>query len=251
MKGKRSRPTDVSSSGKRPLSLVFSMKWFIDSTLIVSKYYIISYSAASGFWYQGSSQAHELTQMAGAAAEVQSKENQIACSLRQKDINISLINTTNSSSTRVQVEGRIWPSSPHLNVTSNLFSDAKSNKGVTAQSPLSGYANIASRPSDGPTRDRVEDGKKTENPLACWLFGVNLTNKSSSNVITPSEKELGCPSPTVVTSGPKESIPAAACETTERVQKQIISDASPNEWQNKQTSVPSMRTRTKVRLQPL
>ncbi|KAJ1429474.1 PB1 domain [Sesbania bispinosa] len=83
LKGKRSRPADVSSS------------------------------AASGFWYNGSSQAHELTQL-GGAAEVQSKENHVVCSLRQKDINSNPINT-NPISSRVRVEG-IWPSSPHLNV---------------------------------------------------------------------------------------------------------------------------------------
>ncbi|KAJ1378682.1 PB1 domain [Sesbania bispinosa] len=221
LKGKRSRPADVSSS------------------------------AASGFWYNGSSQAHELTQL-GGAAEVQSKENQVVCSLRQKDINSNPINT-NSISSRVRVEG-IWPSSPHLNITPNLYSDPKNNKGVAEQSPISGYPTVSSRPSDGPPRDRVVDGKKSENSLDCWLFGVNLTN-NSSNVITPSEKEVGCPCPTIVPSGPKESMPAAVACETERVQtpnkgqKQIISDTSPNEWQNKQASVPSMRTRTKVQMQ--
>ncbi|TKY64095.1 Auxin response factor 7 [Spatholobus suberectus] len=224
VKGKRSRPADVSSS------------------------------AASGLWYHGSSQSHELSQLGAATAEVQSKENQVSCSLRQKDviINSNPINANSSSSSRVRVEG-VWPSSPHLNVTSNLFSDPSNNNGVLARSSISGYPNVPSRSSDGPTCDRVEDGKKTENSPDCWLFGVNLTN-NSSNVINSLDGLSIVP-----TSGPKESIPAAACET-ERVQtpnyslsnkgqKQIISEASPNEWQNKQATVPSMRTRTKVRMQ--
>ncbi|RDX94285.1 Auxin response factor 9, partial [Mucuna pruriens] len=236
VKGKRSRPADVSSSGGR---------------LVLT---------ASGFWYHGSSHSHELTQLGAATAEVQSKENQVvACSLRQKDINSNNpINANNSSSSsRVRVEG-VW-SSPHLNVTSNLFSDPNNNNGTSALSSISTYPNVPSKSSDGPTCDRVEDGKKTENPLDCWLFGVNLSN-NCSNVISPSsEREVRGPSSSIVPSGPKESIPAAACET-ERVQspnyslsnkgqKQIISEASPIEWQNKQATVPSMRTRIKVQMQ--
>ncbi|KAK7389793.1 hypothetical protein VNO78_25087 [Psophocarpus tetragonolobus] len=225
VKGKRSRPADVSSS------------------------------AASGFWYHGSSQSHELTPLGAATVEVQSKENQVACSLRQKDpINSNPINANSSSSSRVRVEG-VWPSSPHLNATPNPFSDPNNSNGVLARSSIHSYPNVPSRSSDGPTCDRVEDGKKTENSLDCWLFGVNLTN-NASNGITPSERG---PSSNVVSSGPKESIPVFACET-ERVQtsnyslsnkgqKQIISEASPNEWQNKQATVPSMRTRTKVQMQ--
>ncbi|XP_061370394.1 auxin response factor 9 isoform X2 [Gastrolobium bilobum] len=224
VKGKRSRPADVSSSG---------------------------------FCYHGSSHAHELTQLGAAAEVVQSNENQVVCSMRQRDINSNPINT-NSISSSVRLEGK-WPSSPHLNVTSNLFHEpSKNKKSGTSQSSISGYPNVSSRASDGLTCDLVEDGKKTENPMNCWLFGVNLS-QNSSNVITPSDKELGCPSATIVPSGPKESIPAAACET-ERVQtpnhslsnkgqKQIISDVSPMDWQNMQACVPSMRTRTKVQMQ--
>nr|XP_027192816.1 auxin response factor 18 isoform X3 [Cicer arietinum] len=185
--------------------------------------------SSCGFWYPGSSPAHELTQ------EVQNKENQIVCS-------------------RVMVEG-IWPNSPNLNVTSNPFSDAK-NKGYP-------NINIAPRLSDGPACDRLEDAKKTENPLDCWLFGVNLNNNNKcSNVNSCLDKEVGCGSLSNVTSsGPKESNPANACETEKIIQspnyslsnkkgqKQIISDASPNEWQNQLANVPSMRTRTKVQMQ--
>lgn len=155
----------------------------------------------------------------------------------------------------------VWPSSPHLNVSPNLFSDPINNNGVSAKSSMAIYPNVPSKSSDVPTCDRGEDGKKTEkNSLDCWLFGVNLSNKCCGNVISPSERELRGPISSNVGSGPKESIPAAACET-ERVQslnyslsnkgqKQIISEASPNEWQNKQATVPSMRTRTKVHCQP-
>ncbi|XP_029129167.1 auxin response factor 18 isoform X2 [Cajanus cajan] len=214
VKGKRSRPNEVSSSG---------------------------------FWYHGSSQSHELGQLGAAAVvEVQSKENQVTCSLRQKDVINS--NPINANS-RVRVEG-VWPCSPHVNVSSKNFSDPNINNCVSARSSISGYPNVPSRSSDGPTCEGGEDGKRSENSLDCWLFGVNLSNNCSNVVISPSERGGSL---SIVGSGPKESIPAAACET-ERVQtpnyslsnKQIISEASPNEWQNKQATVPSMRTRTKL-----
>lgn len=219
------RPERVSSWEIEPF--IASPTLNVTQTSVKSKRSRPSDVSSCGFWYPGSSQAHEHTQLTGAA-ELQGKESQIV-------------------SSRVLVEG-IWPNSPHLNVTSNPYANT----------------NIASRPSDGLTCDRVEDAKKNENPLDCWLFGVNLNNKNKScNVNSCLEKELGCPSLNIVTtSGPKESIilTTNACET-EKVQspnyslsnkgqqKKIISDASPNEWQNKLATVPSMRTRTKVQME--
>ena len=123
--------------------------------------------------------------------------------------------------------------SPHINASSKSSPDPQNNKAVVAQS---------SRPSDGSTRECVEDGRKTGNAMECWLFGVNLTSSSSN--VAPLEKELGYPNPC----GPKESLPVGACETG-RVQTPNNHSLS-NKGQKKQAPVPSMRTRTKVHFQP-
>lgn len=164
-----------------------------------------------------------------------------------------------SISSRVFVEG-IWPTSPPaLNISSNFISDPRNNNAC-----VTGYPHILSNPIDeGPKYDnQVDNGKKSEDSMDCWLFGVNLRESSNTTTVsTACEKETGWP--TTIPSGPKEkeSIPpaaAAACETgkgqnpnnnnntvSQKEEKQI-DDASPNERQSKQASVLSMRTRTKV-----
>lgn len=209
-----------------------------------------SNSAASPFWYHGSSQSCELSQL-GGATEIQSKENQVVWNPRQKDISGNPMNNNSSGNSRVRVEG-MWPPS-HMNISSNHFPDLKSNKAVSAQPSSSGYPPVSSRPNDG----QVENGKKSESSVACRLFGVNLTNNSSN--VAPPEKELGGRT-TMIPTSPKES-PLATCETersqnpncsvSKTEQKQVTSNSSPNERQSKQASLPSTRTRTKVHVQLL
>ncbi|XP_027350983.1 auxin response factor 18-like isoform X2 [Abrus precatorius] len=229
VKSKRSRPAEVSSE-------------------------IAPNSLAPAFWYHGPSLSHDPTQL-GSAAENQSNENPVVWSSRQKEINGNPVNA-NSSSSKVRAEG-MWSSSPHLNASCNFFPDPKNNKAVATQLSVSGsYPPVSSERNDDLAHDPVESGKKTENPMDCWVFGVNLTN-NFTNVTLP-EKEIGCPA--IIPSGPKDSIAVAACETeaaqnpnyslSNKEQMQVISDASPNEKQTKQaTIVPSMRTRTKVQMQ--
>lgn len=182
---------------------------------------------------------------------MKSNENKVVWSSRQKEINGNPMNANNSCS-RACVEG-MWSSSPHLSVSSNFFPDPKDSKAIAAQSSVSGYAPVSSRPNDDSAHDPAECGKRSENPMDCWLFGVNLTN-DVTNVALP-DKELGCP--TIIPSGPKDSIPVSACETevgqntnclvSNKEQKQFISDGSLSERQTKQATLPSsMRTRTKV-----
>ncbi|KAL9320492.1 hypothetical protein ACSQ67_012331 [Phaseolus vulgaris] len=230
VKSKRSRPPEVSSSEIGPNS------------------------PATALWYHGPSLSHDPTAL-GGTSEVQSNESPVIWSTRMKEINVNPMNGNKSSSSRVRVEG-MWPSSPHLSVSSNLFPDPKNSKAVTAQSNVSGYAPVSCRPNDDLAHDPVECGKRSENPMDCWVFGVNLTN-NFTNVALP-DKELGCPA-IIIPSGPKDSIPVAACETqagqnhnyslSNKVQKQIISDGSPSERHAKQATVPSTRTRTKVQMQ--
>ncbi|XP_057439679.1 auxin response factor 18-like [Lotus japonicus] len=209
VKSKRTRPPEVSSSE------------------------IALNSPFSTFWYHGPSLSHEPTQL-GGAAEPENNENRVVRSLKgQREIN----------------------GNPHLNLSSNFINpEPKNNKDVAALSSACGYYPVSSRPNDGSAHDQVESGKKTENSMDCWVFGVNLTT-TFPNV----DKELGCQ--VIIPSGPNDPLPIAACETetegghnpnysvSNKEQKQIISDASLNERQNKQVSIPSLRTRTKVQMQ--
>ncbi|MED6110467.1 Arf11p [Stylosanthes scabra] len=79
--------------------------------------------------------------------------------------------------------------------------------------------------------------------MDCWLFGVNLTSSYSN--VTPSEKELRREASTILDSGPKESIIVCACET------QRVQSLNNHSLSNKQGHVPSVRTRTKVKMEGL
>lgn len=203
---------------------------------------MVSNSAASAFWYPGSSQSHELAQLGSGATEPQSNENPILWNARQNNISGSAMNNNISRNTRARIEGA-WPSSSHLNISSNCFPDPKNNKAIAHPPPVPSWPH-----------DQAENVKKCENPIGCRLFGVNLTN--NSNNAAPQEKEIrGC---TAGPSGSKESVPVVACEiktsqnpncsVSKNEQKQETLNAPPsNERQNKQASLPSTRTRTKVR----
>ncbi|KAE9593579.1 hypothetical protein Lal_00036261 [Lupinus albus] len=186
-------------------------------------------SPASTFWYQGSSLSHEPTQL----GEVQSNENHDLWSSRPKEINGNSKNT-NSITSRVRMEG-IWSSSSNISCP---------------------RASSTSKSNDDLIHERNDNGKKVDKRTDIWVFGVNLSSNSTN--VALQEKELG--SIAVIHSGPEGSFPTIApCETengqnlnssvSNKEQKQIISGTSLNEKQNKQASVPSSRTRTKVQMQ--
>ncbi|KAL1347128.1 hypothetical protein AAHE18_08G236400 [Arachis hypogaea] len=133
-----------------------------------------------------------------------------------------------SSGSKESQVATIWQP-PHLNGNGNSSQDPENNKAVVPAGPA----------GEGPARDHNEDRKKG---MDCWLFGVNLTS-SYSNVVTPLEKELWCEASTILHCGPKESIIVGACET-EKVQS-----LNNHSLSNKQGHVPSMRTRTKVKME--
>ncbi|KAK7849198.1 auxin response factor 9 [Quercus suber] len=218
VKSKRPRPVDIPSSE------------------------ITTNSAASAFWFHGSTHSHELTQL-GSAAEVQSRETCGVWPSSQKEIN------TNGSC--IRTEG-IWPSSPHVNVSLDLFSDSpEDNKTVTAHpdylSPGSSMLN------NGPINDHVEKRTKSKTFLGCRLFGIDLTKNSQTTA--PPERE----SAIMISSSAKGSSSTAIPEAdrvhnldaskSSNEQKQLIPDVSPKETQSKQGSSLSMRTRTKVQMQ--
>lgn len=222
VKSKRPRPVDIPSSE------------------------ITTNSAASAFWYHGPTQSNDLTQM-GSASELQSCETQVGWPSRQKEI------TSNGS--RVRAEG-VWPSSPHVNVSLDLFPDStEDNKTVTARSILSNYTSpVSAKLSNGLVYDHVEKGMKSETFQGCRLFGIDLTKNSNSSA--PSDREVAV----VMSSGARRPSPAAASEadrtqnldtskSSSKEQKQLISEVLLKEMQNKQGSTLSTRTRTKVQMQ--
>lgn len=209
-------------------------------------------SAASSFWYHGSTQSHELAQL-GSSIEVQSSESHV-WSLRQKEIDSNLLNNSSSCNTRARPEG-IWPS-PHMNVSLNFFPDSVGdNNFATTRSIISGFSSpISSRQSNCLINEQVEKGRKYENSVGCRLFGIDLTSNSGSSA--PSEKEPGYP--TVDSNGTKGLGPAVSeaerAQTMDvsmylKEQKQVLSEAMVKESQSKQGSTTSMRTRTKVQMQ--
>ncbi|XP_061967429.1 auxin response factor 18-like isoform X2 [Populus nigra] len=223
MKNKRPRPTDIPTS------------------------------AASSFWYHGSTQSHELAQL-GSNIEVQSSESHV-WSMRQKEIDSNLLNNSSSCNTRARPEG-IWPSSPNMNVSLNFFPDSVGdNNFATTRSIISGFSSpTSSRQSNCLINEQVEKGRKYENSVGCRLFGIDLTSNSGSSA--PPEKEPGYP--IVDSNGTKGLVPAASeaerAQTMEvsmysKEQKQVLSEAMVKESQSKQGSTTSMRTRTKVQMQ--
>ncbi|KAJ6710312.1 AUXIN RESPONSE FACTOR 11 [Salix koriyanagi] len=210
-------------------------------------------SAASSFWYHGSTQSHELAQL-GCSTEVQSSESHV-WSMRQKEIDSNLLNNSSSCNTRARPEG-IWPSSPHMNVSLNFFPDsAGDNDFATTQSIISGFPSpMSSRQSNCLISEQVEKGRKYENSAGCRLFGIDLTSNSGSSA--PPEKESAYP--IVDSNGTKVLVPAASeaerAQTMDvsmysKEQKQVLSEALLKESRSKQGSATSTRTCTKVQMQ--
>ncbi|GLU00831.1 hypothetical protein SLE2022_181700 [Rubroshorea leprosula] len=214
---------------------------------------ITTNSAASTFWYHGSTQSHDLTQL-GSAKEVQSSESQVIWPMRQKETDSNHVGSNCSYTSKVHAESTWLPS--HTNVSLNLFPDAMGeNKTPTSRPFLSGYPSPAPlRPSNGAVHDQVDIGKKSESSTGCRLFGINLSNSSGS----PPEKE---PASATVNSSCLRG-PVLATLDADRVQnvdsskafkeqKQVSVEASPKEMQTKQGCAisNSTRTRTKVQMQ--
>lgn len=199
---------------------------------------ITTNSAASAFWFPGSTHSHELT-----PAEVQSRETCGVWPSSQKEIN------TNGSCNRT--EG-IWPSSPHVNVSLDLFSDsAEDNKTVTAQSTIPDYLSPGSSMlNNGPINDHVEKRTKAKTFLGCRLFGIDLTKNSQTTA--PPDRESAIMMSSSAKGSSSTAIPEADrlhnldASKSSNEQKQLIPDMSLKETQSKQGSTLSMRTRTKV-----
>lgn len=211
---------------------------------------ITTNSASSALWYQGSTQSHDITQVVGAT-EGLSSESQVVQPMRQKEIDSTIVNNSNGCNSRLAPDG-IWPSSPHLNVSLNLFPDSTDDHRIVgARSVLSGYASSgATRPRNALIHEQVERGKKSEPSLGCRLFGIDL--KQDSNTSAALGRKVV--DPTIGACGGKGSARAASDLDTSQNQdlkevKQGTADVSQKETQNKQGSAASTRTRTKVQMQ--
>ncbi|KAM6600178.1 hypothetical protein CsatA_019787 [Cannabis sativa] len=187
-------------------------------------------SAASAFWYQGSTTQSELTQL-GSSADVQSSDSQAVWPLKNKDIS-----NGNYYGSMFRSEG-IWPS-PHVGISLNLFSESTGDaKTVSARSLLSGCdSSISSR-----VNDHYENVAKLDASVGCRLFGINLTCNSP-----PFPSHLERESPSLV-------MPAAVSEVdkfhnqviTNLTKDQKVMSESPQKDTQCKHSFLSSRSRTK------
>lgn len=215
-------------------------------TVEIASSEITTNSMASPFWYQGSNQSAELTQL-GCVAEVQSSGSQAVWPLRQKESN-----GCSYSSSRICAEG-IWSSSPNVNVSLSLFADSQEgNKNVTMGSmPPSFPSPLSSKPSNSPVHERLETAKKSESSSGFRLFGYDVPNSITARL---QERE---PLLSTVCCAAKGPILAAASELDQdldisklsKEHKQVVSEIPPMETQSKQGSTVSVRSRTKVHMQ--
>ncbi|KAL6128548.1 hypothetical protein ACLB2K_071903 [Fragaria x ananassa] len=213
-------------------------------TVEIASSEITTNSTASPFWYQGSNQSAEPTQL-GCVAEVQSCGSQVVWPPKQKDSNGS-----GYCSSRICAEG-IWPSSSNVNVSLSLFADSQEgNKNATMGSMLPSFSSPCSKPSNGSVHDQLDTGKKFESS-GFRLFGYDVPKAITANL---REKE---PMFTTVCSGAKGPILATASELDQdpniskisKEQMQLISEIPPIETQSKQGFTVSMRSRTKVHME--
>ncbi|KAK6919962.1 B3 DNA binding domain [Dillenia turbinata] len=209
-------------------------------------------SAASAFWFPGTTQSHELTQL-GNASEVQSCESRVMWPPRQKETNGNFSSNNNGCNLRARVNG-MWPPSPIVNVSLHLSQDTVEDyRPASARSVLSNYVSPVSKlPSSNLTLDQMEKERKSETSTGCRLFGIELSNNSGvSNM--PDKAAIG-----QNLSAIKETIPDVAeakkSQTTEETEslkehKPISEETLTKEGLSKQSFSSSARTRTKVQMQ--
>lgn len=208
---------------------------------------VTSGSAPSGFWLQGSTISHEISQLSGTN-EVQSSNNRVVWALGQRklDSNSSHCNPV------ANVEG-IWPSPP-LNISLNLYPDSTFERELVQQKhPLSSpySSSVTSKPSSDLIQpDQLEKGSKPDISLGCRIFGIDLKNNCS--IVPTLERRSSCLM--MVTDGAKE--PVVTAVVTPQVdagnlsqpskEQQLSTELLTKGTQTKHISNLSSRTRTKV-----
>ncbi|XP_042506562.1 auxin response factor 11-like [Macadamia integrifolia] len=212
-------------------------------------------SAASVFWYPGSTQSHDLTH--SSSAEAQSNESQVLWPPMQKEGKGNLISGSNSCRSKTWTDG-VWRPSPQVDVSLSLFQEsAEDHKtGITCSFPHGISTLDTSKPSNN-MLDLVDTGKKPEMSSGCRLFGFNLVNVP--NVPASTEKGLSYPmsvsSATTDGSNPATGSGADSDQKSDlskapKEQRQCLLQVSPKESQSKQSCCSSStRSRIKVQMQ--
>ncbi|XP_042498844.1 auxin response factor 9-like isoform X2 [Macadamia integrifolia] len=213
-------------------------------------------SAASAFWYPGSTQSHDLTQSSGV--EAQSNESQVLWHPKQNEAKGSLINSGNSRSSKAWTDGG-WLLSQQVDVSLNLFQEsAEDRKTGISCSFLPGFSNLdASKRSNNLMLDPVDTRKKPEMASGYRLFGIDLAN--IPDIPGSTEKTPSCPmsvsSATIDGSTPLAGSGADSDQKSDlskvsKEQKQCLIQVSPKESQSKQSwCSSSTRSRIKVQMQ--
>ncbi|KAK8718269.1 hypothetical protein V6N13_045510 [Hibiscus sabdariffa] len=181
-------------------------------------------SAGSAFWCRRPTVSHELTQVGtSSTADAQSSESQVIWSMRHKEVDNNLTNSSRVYNSMTQLENA-WPPSLPVNASLNFF-----------RNPVD-TASVQSRPCKGQKHDEVEKGKNSEVSTGCRLFGFNLRDINNSATVTG------------IASSPIDQNPEYSKSSKE--QKQVAtSETSTKEIQAKQGTATSMRTRTKVQME--
>ncbi|XP_043716566.1 auxin response factor 11-like [Telopea speciosissima] len=211
-------------------------------------------SAASVYWYPGSTQSHDLTQMSGV--EAQSNENQALWHPKQQESKGSLINSSNSCTSKTWTDGG-WLQSPQVDVSLNLFQEsAEDRKTGISCSFLPGFSTVdASKLSNNLMVDPVDRRKKPEMASGYRLFGIDLVN--IPDIPGSTEKTPSCPmsvsSATIDGSTPLAGSGADSDQKSDlskvsKEQKQCLLQVSPKESQSK-LSFCSSSTRSRIKVQ--
>lgn len=215
---------------------------------------ITSGSAPSGFWLQGSTIPHEISQISGGTNEVQSSNNRVVWALGQRKLD------SNSSHCNpiANVEG-IWPSPP-LNISLNLYPDSTFERELVQKQPQSSpySSSVTSKPSSDLIHpDQLEKGSKPDISLGCRIFGIDLKKNSSivptnSSIVPTLERRSSCL--LMVSDGAPEPVTMAVVTpqvdagnlSQHSKEQQLSSELSTKGTQTKHISNLSSRTRTKV-----
>ncbi|KAA0050656.1 hypothetical protein IC582_000673 [Cucumis melo] len=218
---------------------------------------ITSGSAPSGFWLQGSTIPHEISQISGGTNEVQSSNNRVVWALGQRKLD------SNSSHCNpiANVEG-IWPSPP-LNISLNLYPDSTFERELVQKQPQSSpySSSVTSKPSSDLIHpDQLEKGSKPDISLGCRIFGIDLKKNSSivptnSSIVPTLERRSSCL--LMVSDGAPEPVTMAVVTpqvdagnlSQHSKEQQLSSELSTKGTQTKHISNLSSRTRTKVQMQ--
>lgn len=187
-----------------------------------------------------SASSNVLSNINNNTADGRSKESHTFWTCKQKEISSS------SSGSRMH-HGGIWPTQL-LNNSLKLFrGSAEDNRNLPARSGVCDY-NSPVPSSNCLALDHVERGKKHDGFSGCRLFGIDLRSNSNNASL-----DQAAPSADIIVNHAKNTTNVDICDQDQlkscKDKKQVVSDDSLKDLQNKQSVSGSTRTRTKVQMQ--